>query len=184
MGDNLLPSGPDATRIRDSILLTPARSGRVTNSAVRIGGNCAPKHTKGSTMEEREKFWDDFINEFDNIELHDGNGSTCSPNTNLKGSKDPVWLHPKSKNKGATLKRTSSKVRGRNRMLFHDEDKKQERFWTQLFRHTDSEKHGSRVNATPPLAALVSIYAVNVQFVHSVLIWKIFEYSIGLLVID
>ena len=94
VGDNLLPSGPDATRIRDSILLTPARSGRVTNSAIKV--NPTSVYTKDFTMEDPEKFWDNFINELDSIELHDGNGSTCVPNTNLKGYKCTIWLHEDS----------------------------------------------------------------------------------------
>ena len=47
-------------------------------------------------MEDRERLWDDFINEFDGIELHDGNGNTCSPKTNLKGSEETIWLHENS----------------------------------------------------------------------------------------
>ena len=49
-------------------------------------------------MEDRERLWDDFINEFDSVELHDGNGSTCSPNTNLKGGGGTIWLHEDSMN--------------------------------------------------------------------------------------
>lgn len=96
MGDNLPPPGLDATGIGDSILLTPARFGRVTNSVIRIGGDCASEQTMAFTIEDRERLWDDFINEFDSIELHDGNGSIYSPNTNLRGCKCTIWLHEDS----------------------------------------------------------------------------------------
>lgn len=43
------------------------------------------------------RLWDDFTDEFDNIELLDKNGKTYSPKTALKGSKGTVWLHLESK---------------------------------------------------------------------------------------
>lgn len=81
MGDNLPPPGLDATGIGDSILFTPARFGRVTNSVIKV--NPTSVYTKDFTMEDPEKFWDNFINELDSIELHDGNGRICSPKTKL-----------------------------------------------------------------------------------------------------
>ena len=41
--------------------------------------------------------WDDFIREFDSIKLHDKNGRTYSPKTNLRGSKGTVWLYLESR---------------------------------------------------------------------------------------
>ena len=95
--DNLLPPGLEATGIWDSIRLTLAKSKRVKNSVIRIEVSPAPEHAKGFTINDWEKLWDDFIDEFDNIELYDKNGRTYSPKTNLKGSKGSVWLHEESK---------------------------------------------------------------------------------------
>lgn len=95
--DNLLPPGLEATGIWDSIRLTLTKSKRVKNSVIRIEVSPAPEHTKGFTINDWEKLWDDFINEFDNIELYDKNGRTYSPKTNLKGSKGSVWLHEESR---------------------------------------------------------------------------------------
>lgn len=97
VGDNLLPPGLDATGIWDSMRLTLAKFKRVKNSVIRIEVSPAPEHTKIFTIDDWQKLWDDFINEFDNIELYDKNGKTYSPKTNLKGSKGTVRLHLESK---------------------------------------------------------------------------------------
>ena len=96
VGDNLLPPGLDAAGIWDSMQLTLAKFKRVKNSVIRIEVSPAPEHTKDFTIDDWQKLWDDFINEFDNIELHDKNGRTYSPKTNLKGSKGTVQLHLES----------------------------------------------------------------------------------------
>lgn len=95
--DNLLLPGLDATGIWDSMQLTLAKSKRVKNSVIRIEVSPAPEHTKDFGINDWQKLWDDFIDEFDNIELLDKNGRTYSPKTNLKGSKGSVWLHEESK---------------------------------------------------------------------------------------
>ena len=94
--DNLLPPGLDATGIWDSMRLTLAKSRRVKNSVIRIEVSPAPEHTKDFTIDDWRKLWDDFIDEFDNIELCDKNGRTYSPKTNLRGSKGSIWLHEES----------------------------------------------------------------------------------------
>jgi len=94
--DNLLPPGLDATGIWDSMQLTLAKSKRVKNSIIRIEVSPAPEHTKDFTIADWEKLWDDFMGEFDNIELYDKNGRTYSPKTNLTGSKGSVRLHLES----------------------------------------------------------------------------------------
>jgi hypothetical protein len=96
-GDNLLPPGLDATGIWDSMRLTLAKSKRVKNSVIRIEVSPAPEHTKDFGIDDWQRLWDVFIDEFDNIELHDRNGKTYSPKTNLKGSKGSVWLHEESR---------------------------------------------------------------------------------------
>ena len=85
--DNLLPPGLDATGIWDSMRLTLDKFKKVKNSVIRIEVSPAPEHTKDFTIADWEKLWDDFIREFDNIELYDKNGRTYSPKTNLTGSK-------------------------------------------------------------------------------------------------
>ncbi len=97
VGDNLLPPGLDATGIWDSMRLTLEKSKRVKNSVIRIEVSPAPEHTKDFTIDDWQRLWDDFTDEFDNIELLDKNGKTYSPKTNLKGSKGTVWLHLESK---------------------------------------------------------------------------------------
>lgn len=97
VGDNLLPPGLDTTGIWDSMRPTLEKSRRGKNSVIRIEVSSAPKHTKDFTIDDRQKLWDDFMGEFDNIELLDKNGKTYSPKTNLKGSKGTVWLHLESK---------------------------------------------------------------------------------------
>ena len=95
--DNLLPPGLDATGIWDSMQLTLEKFKRVRNSVIRIEVSPAPEHTKDFTIDDWQRLWDDFMSEFDNIELLDKNGKTYSPKTNLKGSKGTVWLHLESK---------------------------------------------------------------------------------------
>ncbi len=97
VGDNLLPPGLDATGIWDSMRLTLEKSKRVKNSVIRIEVSPAPEHTKDFTIDDWQRLWDDFTDEFDNIELLDKNGKTYSPKTALKGSKGTVWLHLESK---------------------------------------------------------------------------------------
>ena len=91
VGDNLLPPGLDATGIWDSMRLTLEKSKRVKNSVIRIEVSPAPEHTKDFTIDDWQRLWDDFTDEFDNIELLDKNGKTYSPKTALKGSKGTVW---------------------------------------------------------------------------------------------
>lgn len=85
--DNLLPPGLDATGIWDSMQLTLEKFKRVRNSVIRIEVSPAKEHTKDFTIDDWQRLWDDFMSEFDNIELLDKNGKTYSPKTNLKGSK-------------------------------------------------------------------------------------------------
>ena len=95
--DNLLPPGLDATGIWDSMRLTLEKFKRVRNSVIRIEVSPAKEHTKDFTIDDWQRLWDDFMSEFDNIELLDKNGKTYSPKTNLKGSKGTVRLHLESK---------------------------------------------------------------------------------------
>lgn len=79
--DNLLPSGLDATGIWDFMRLTLEKSKKVKNSVIHIEVSPAPEHTKDFTIDDWRRLWDDFMGEFDNIELLDKNGKTYSPKT-------------------------------------------------------------------------------------------------------
>lgn len=94
--DNLLHPGLDAMGIWESIRLTAAGSPRVRNTVIRIELSPAPEYTKNFSINDWQKLWDEFVGEFDGIELLDKNGRTYSPKTNLKGSKGTVWLHEES----------------------------------------------------------------------------------------
>ena len=94
--DNLLHPGLDAMGIWESIRLTAAGSPRVRNTVIRIELSPASEYTKNFSINDWQKLWDEFINEFDGIELLDKNGRTYSPKTDLKGSKGTVWLHEES----------------------------------------------------------------------------------------
>ena len=91
--DNLLQPGLDATGIWESMKLTAAGSSRVRNTVIRIELSPAPEHTKDFSLADWRKLWDEFVDEFDGIELLDKNGKTYSPKTNLKGCKGTVWLY-------------------------------------------------------------------------------------------
>ena len=94
--DNLLHPGLDAMGIWESVRLTAAGSSRVRNTVIRIELSPAPEYTKNYSINDWQKLWDEFVGEFDGIELLDKNGRTYSPKTNLKGSKGTVWLHEES----------------------------------------------------------------------------------------
>lgn len=94
--DNLLPPGLDAAGVWASMQLTLAGSRQIKNSVIRIEVSPAPEHTEHFGIADWEKLWDDFVQEFDNIELLDRNGRTYSPKTNLAGSKGKVYLHLES----------------------------------------------------------------------------------------
>ena len=94
--DNLLQPGLGAIGIWESMKLTATKSPRVKNTVIRIELSPAPEHTKNFSIDDWRKLWNDFMGEFDSIELLDKNGRTYSPKTNLKGSKGTVWLHEES----------------------------------------------------------------------------------------
>lgn len=85
--DNLLQPGLDATGIWESMKLAASGSPRVRNTVIRIELSPAPEHTKDFSLADWRKLWDEFVDEFDGIELLDKNGKTYSPKTNLKGSR-------------------------------------------------------------------------------------------------
>lgn len=94
--DNLLPPNLDAMGIWDSMRLTVAKFRPIKNSVIRMEVSPAAEHTKDFTNDDWRRLWDDFIAEYDAIELYDKNGRLYSPKTDLKGSKGTVWLHLES----------------------------------------------------------------------------------------
>lgn len=67
--------------------LTLEKSKRVKNSVIRIEVSPAPEHTKDFTIDDWQRLWDDFTDEFDNIELLDKNGKTYSPKPPSKAAR-------------------------------------------------------------------------------------------------
>lgn len=63
----------------------------LTDTVLRIG-----KHRKCITNLYRMKLWDDFVKEFDKIELEDEKGKVYSHKTNIANSIYTVWLHYES----------------------------------------------------------------------------------------
>lgn len=90
--DNLLPCELDATGIWD---LMKANASMKKN-IVRLEISPAEEHTRNFTMQDWQKLWDDFVSEFDKIELTDENGKVYSHKTNIANSIYSVWLHYES----------------------------------------------------------------------------------------
>ena len=95
--DNLLPSEPDAMGIWNSMQLTLSQHRPIKNSVIRIELSPSPKHTQFYDIEDWQKLWQDFAEEFDKQVIIGKNGKVRSCPTNLAGSKYSVWLHTESK---------------------------------------------------------------------------------------
>lgn len=86
--DNLLPEGLDAYGIRFKM----NNHARMKKNVIHIEISPAKEHTQNFTMNDWRQLWDDFVREYDNIELKK-NGTVYSHRTNLAGSMATVWLH-------------------------------------------------------------------------------------------
>lgn len=95
--DNLLPSHLDAMGIWNSMQLTLSRFKPIKNSVIRIELSPSVEHTRFFDIEDWQKLWQDFVTEFDKLEIKDKNGKTLSRQTHLANSKYSVWLHTESK---------------------------------------------------------------------------------------
>lgn len=91
VGDNLLRPGLDATGIWDSMRLTLEKSNEIKFRHPHRGQPRAGTHQR-LYRDDWQRLWDDFTDEFDNIELLDKDGKTYSPKTDLKTT-GTVWLH-------------------------------------------------------------------------------------------
>ena len=95
--DNLLPSEPDAMGIWNSMQLTLSQHRPIKNSVIRIELSPSPEHTRFYDIEDWQKLWQDFAEEFDKQEIIGKDGRVRSCQTNLANSKYSVWLHTESK---------------------------------------------------------------------------------------
>lgn len=90
--DNLLPCELDAMGIWDLM----KANATMKKNVIRMEISPAPEHTENFTMRDWKKLWDDFVREFDRIELTDENGKVYSHNTDVANSIYTVWLHYES----------------------------------------------------------------------------------------
>lgn len=90
--DNLLPCELDAQGVWDMM----KAHAPMKNNVIRIEISPAKEHTKDFTMQDWQQLWDDFIREYDKIEIADEDGKVYSHKTNLADSIYTVWLHLES----------------------------------------------------------------------------------------
>ena len=90
--DNLLPCELDAQGIWDLM----KAGAPMKKNVIRMEISPAAEHTRNFTMQDWQKLWDDFVKEFDKIELEDENGKVYSHKTNIANSIYTVWLHYES----------------------------------------------------------------------------------------
>ena len=97
--DNLLPSEPDAMGIWNSMQLTISQHRPIKNSVIRIELSPSPKHTQFYDIEDWQKLWQDFAEEFDKQVITGKDGKIRSCPTNLANSKYSVGCiqNPKAK---------------------------------------------------------------------------------------
>ena len=90
--DNLLPCGLDAQGVWDMM----KAHAPMKNNVIRIEISPAKEHTKDFTLQDWLQLWDDFIREYDKIEMADDDGKVYSHKTNIANSIYTVWLHLES----------------------------------------------------------------------------------------
>ena len=97
--DNLLPPDLDAMGIWNSMQLTLSQHRPIKNSIIRIELSPSPEHTSFYDIEDWQKLWHEFVEEFDNQTITGKDGKVRSSPTNLANSKYTVYLHMESKGK-------------------------------------------------------------------------------------
>ena len=95
--DNLLPPELDAMGIWNSMQLTLSQHRPIKNSVIRIELSPSPEHTQFYDIEDWQKLWHDFAEEFDKQVITGKDRKVRSCQTNLANSKYTVWLHTESK---------------------------------------------------------------------------------------
>lgn len=86
----------DAMSIWLEMSLTANSHPGIKNSVIYIEVSPAMEHTKDFTIDDWQKLWQEFAEEFDRQTIRDGKGKTLSFPTNILGSKATVWLHKES----------------------------------------------------------------------------------------
>ena len=97
--DNLLPQELDAMGIWNSMQLTLSQHRPIKNSIIRIELSPSPEHTSFYDIEDWQKLWHEFAEEFDKQTITGKDGKVRSSPTNLANSKYTVYLHMESKGK-------------------------------------------------------------------------------------
>lgn len=97
--DNLLPPELDAMGIWNSMQLTLSQHRPIKNSIIRIELSPSPEHTSFYDIEDWQKLWHEFAEEFDKQTIIGKDGKVRSCPTNLANSKYTVYLHMESKGK-------------------------------------------------------------------------------------
>lgn len=97
--DNLLPPELDAMGIWNSMQLTLSQHRPIKNSIIRIELSPSPEHTSFYDIEDWQKLWHEFVEEFDKQTITGKDGKVRSSPTNLANSKYTVYLHMESKGK-------------------------------------------------------------------------------------
>jgi len=97
--NNLLDTALDAAGIYDRFnFACTAKSAKMKDKVIRIELSPSKKYTKGFTQADWQQLWDDFIREFDNIEVRNQEtGKIMSKKTNLANTMGTVWLHRDSR---------------------------------------------------------------------------------------
>lgn len=90
--DNLLPCELDAQGIWDLM----KAGAPMKKNVIRMEISPAMEHTENFTMQDWQKLWDDFVREFDKIELTHESGKVYSHKTDIANSIYTVWLHYES----------------------------------------------------------------------------------------
>ena len=89
----------DTIGIWNSMQLTLSQHRPIKNSIIRIELNPSPEHTSFYDIEDWQKLWHEFAEEFDNQTITGKDGKVRSSSTNLANSKYTVYLHMESKGK-------------------------------------------------------------------------------------
>lgn len=95
--DQNLPPFPDTLGIWNAMKQATMNNARMRKNVIRIEISPAAEHTEYFTLDDWRSLWNDFVREFDAIEIKDRKGRVLSGKTNVAGSKASVWLHEESK---------------------------------------------------------------------------------------
>lgn len=90
--DNLLPCEFDAMGIWDLM----KAGAPMKKNVIRMEISPGKEHTGNFTIQDWRKLWDDFVREFDRIELTDETGKVYSHKTDVANSIYTVWVHYES----------------------------------------------------------------------------------------